>query len=1057
MTHPLEQELLQHGKSLRLLARSLVGDQHADDLVQETTLQALGAPSPPRSLRAFLRQILRHLAGKHHRGERHRRQRDAAVLPAEPPLPPDWIAAHRETLRRLDKALLALPEPVLGTVMLRFFEDLPPSAIAAKTGVPLPTVKSRLQRGLELLRESMGRDGDDWRGALSTAFGLRAAANAVATTTGVLLMGTGVKLALCGLAAALVVVASLQFAGGAPEAPPAAASDPRAALAATSNSEAKETAQNTSTVVTSPDRVTAPTPAPEPTRTAIRGRCTDLHGNPLAGCTVRLHDSRKPDSQSPEYVTGADGRFECTSEPTGEPAFYAFFRAEGMVPVGTAPFSLPRDATKDLGDIALQHGVHLSGRVLDTLGAPVAGLTVRLQWNGGSSTGLSYTTPRGTTGDDGSFDLGPWLAGTFELRVEPARLLSPRSVKVQDDADDQQIQVLVEARSRLPAIAGVVVDSRGAPLANARVRATSSVPRQPLDYETRTDDAGRFTFYQWDEGDGPAMQVRADCDGFEQGRTPAAVPWGSRDVQLALRDAMALEIEVVDDHGRPVEDFAVRMQVADDGRIQKVHAAFFEQHAGHHPGGRLRLEGVRRSTYEFYVQPQSERLASSPILHIDVDDPDPARLTVRLMPRTQRVLQLATTTGAPVAGCRVELCLPYRSEVTPTSWAVPIERWENYHGPQKSLLLLAGTTDGNGELLLQGPAGEPLCVRLLGPGCPPRVLSGVRLDDPAPLRCELPAGATLHVEALHAEVLADLATLKATESLSPRTAKLVPGLMLRRRVGDRFEWIPDLDHPALAFGADGTLTIPGVPAGRWRLSLRYAVGTTDRWLDFDPVDLVEDKVTELRLDFAPLRLATLRGTVSCDGRPAARQELWFQHKGQPNPDGRAVWQDYRVASGPDGSFLLRGLPGRYRLNVTVDNVSGALRAQPGELELPPGGAVEQSFALNTGSLRIRVIDSEGKPVAGVHDVRVQRGPADFLDANLPDTDAEGRASLAVCEAGTFHIWVLPRRLATHEALVKALDEDASIRAKTDIDLGSITVAAGAPTEQTVLLPAAYFQ
>jgi hypothetical protein len=48
--------------------------------------------------------------------------------------------------------LLALDEPYQTAIFLRYFEDLPPRAICRRTGANLATVKSRLQRGLVLLR-----------------------------------------------------------------------------------------------------------------------------------------------------------------------------------------------------------------------------------------------------------------------------------------------------------------------------------------------------------------------------------------------------------------------------------------------------------------------------------------------------------------------------------------------------------------------------------------------------------------------------------------------------------------------------------------------------------------------------------------------------------------------------------------------------------------------------------------------------------------------------------------------------------------------------------------
>ncbi len=53
---------------------------------------------------------------------------------------------------RLEELLRALPESMRVAVVLRYQEDMLPEEIAALLGQPVATVKSHLQRGLQLLR-----------------------------------------------------------------------------------------------------------------------------------------------------------------------------------------------------------------------------------------------------------------------------------------------------------------------------------------------------------------------------------------------------------------------------------------------------------------------------------------------------------------------------------------------------------------------------------------------------------------------------------------------------------------------------------------------------------------------------------------------------------------------------------------------------------------------------------------------------------------------------------------------------------------------------------------
>jgi len=53
---------------------------------------------------------------------------------------------------RLDELLRALPETLRVPIVLRYQEDMTPDEIARLLGQPLATVKSHLQRGLQLMR-----------------------------------------------------------------------------------------------------------------------------------------------------------------------------------------------------------------------------------------------------------------------------------------------------------------------------------------------------------------------------------------------------------------------------------------------------------------------------------------------------------------------------------------------------------------------------------------------------------------------------------------------------------------------------------------------------------------------------------------------------------------------------------------------------------------------------------------------------------------------------------------------------------------------------------------
>jgi RNA polymerase sigma-70 factor (ECF subfamily) len=171
---PLTPELLHAQRDwVRGVARALVADPGlAEDLEQQVWVKALEHPPQiRRSVRAWLGTVLRNAAADLRRaaGLRDRHERGASSREATVPAAGD-VVAEAEALRLVVDAVLALREPYRTTLLLRFYEDLAPAAIARRLDVPLETVRTRLRRGMVELRESLdeGRGGRrrDWMAAL---------------------------------------------------------------------------------------------------------------------------------------------------------------------------------------------------------------------------------------------------------------------------------------------------------------------------------------------------------------------------------------------------------------------------------------------------------------------------------------------------------------------------------------------------------------------------------------------------------------------------------------------------------------------------------------------------------------------------------------------------------------------------------------------------------------------------------------------------------------------------------------------------------------------------
>lgn len=155
-TDTFHEETLPHFQALHAFARRLARSREsADDLVQQTYLQALAAQGRYRSgsnARAWLMRILVNTAFTVHRRARreaalHERYRLEAPALCEPQGP----APSRAMLA----ALKALPEGYRQVVTLVDLRGLGYTQVAAELDIPLGTVMSRLSRGRAQLRQAL--------------------------------------------------------------------------------------------------------------------------------------------------------------------------------------------------------------------------------------------------------------------------------------------------------------------------------------------------------------------------------------------------------------------------------------------------------------------------------------------------------------------------------------------------------------------------------------------------------------------------------------------------------------------------------------------------------------------------------------------------------------------------------------------------------------------------------------------------------------------------------------------------------------------------------------
>lgn len=161
------QELLAQRDFVRALAVRLVGVDAAEDLQQDAWLAALARGGEVRSARKWLGRVVERLAQNRRRGEARRRRRDGVFAARQSQAGPstDEVLACEDVRRRIVAAVLELPEPFRRTVLARYYEGLDARDVAARDGVALATVRSRLKRAHDQLRARLDREHGGGRAA----------------------------------------------------------------------------------------------------------------------------------------------------------------------------------------------------------------------------------------------------------------------------------------------------------------------------------------------------------------------------------------------------------------------------------------------------------------------------------------------------------------------------------------------------------------------------------------------------------------------------------------------------------------------------------------------------------------------------------------------------------------------------------------------------------------------------------------------------------------------------------------------------------------------------
>lgn len=153
------EQLFEEREWVRALAERLCADAAAaEDLAQDTWLEALREGGKARGARGWLGGVLRNLVARRRTRDAARAARERATARPEAVPGPEELLARAELQRRVLSAVADLPESYRSVVLLRHYEGLSAEDIARRSGEPGSTVRNRLARAHALLRERLDRD-----------------------------------------------------------------------------------------------------------------------------------------------------------------------------------------------------------------------------------------------------------------------------------------------------------------------------------------------------------------------------------------------------------------------------------------------------------------------------------------------------------------------------------------------------------------------------------------------------------------------------------------------------------------------------------------------------------------------------------------------------------------------------------------------------------------------------------------------------------------------------------------------------------------------------------
>jgi protocatechuate 3,4-dioxygenase beta subunit len=435
-------------------------------------------------------------------------------------------------------------------------------------------------------------------------------------------------------------------------------------------------------------------PADERVEVLMRGRVVDKFQRPVAGATVWLDFGRGGRGGGPGGGFGGQGGRQrrvpdpVTTDQEGRFAFQgqAFRNLRVSLQVAHdkhAPGTFDKDvgnvtAEVELGDLVLQNGGEIRGRVTDLEGNGIPAAEVRLSAENGNAMRFvrdrERMLPSLQTDTNGYFRRLHVAAGDWSVTATAKAHTEGRSPTFAVE-EDQAVDIEDIRLGPGYEITGTVRDARGQPIAKASVSMQAERTRgngggpgaggqnggpggggrgglafagMGRDHRTTTDERGNFFL---EHLPGALMRVSVDADGYLALRVDGVDAKLGQPLQLTMQDGLRIDGIVRDGDGSPVTRFAfraVRLRgLPQPGEESGGNAMDFgggrggawrqgqdRQGSGgggdgqgnldrpeRHADGRFRATGLQEGVYEVHVQSPDHARFQSPEIELRAGAP----------------------------------------------------------------------------------------------------------------------------------------------------------------------------------------------------------------------------------------------------------------------------------------------------------------------------------------------------------------------------------------------------------------------------------------------------